>query len=119
MKLLGARNDVSSLLHASDVFCLISNYEGLPISIIEGMRADLPVLASNVGGVPELVEDGVNGYLINRGDTKQLAEKIICLLEDKNLLMNMGKKSREIYLEKFTSKVMIDKIKSVYNEILQ
>ena len=119
VKLLGARNDVSSLLHASDVFCLISNYEGLPISIIEGMRADLPVLASNVGGVPELVEDGVNGFLINRGDIKQLAEKIICLLKDKKLLMNMGKKSREIYLEKFTSKVMIDKIKSVYNEILQ
>ena len=65
---LGARTDVAELLPKFDVFLLLSNWEGFPISIIEAMRAGLPVIASDVGGVNEAVIDGVNGYLVDAND---------------------------------------------------
>lgn len=116
---LGSRTDVDDILNQNDIFCLISNYEGLPISIIEAMRAGMPIIASDVGGVNELVQDGVNGFLIPRGNISELVEKLKYILDHKELIKSMGEASRKIYEEEYTADRMNQKILSVYNEILR
>lgn len=115
---LGSRTDVDDILNQNDIFCLISNYEGLPISIIEAMRAGKPIIASDVGGVNELVQDGVNGFLIPRGNISELVEKLKYILEHKELIKFMGEASRKIYEEEYTADRMNQKILSVYNEVI-
>ena len=115
---LGSRTDVDDILNQNDIFCLISNYEGLPISIIEAMRAEMPIIASDVGGVNELVQDGVNGFLIPRGNISELVEKLKYILEHKELIKFMGEASRKIYEEEYTADRMNQKILSVYNEVI-
>lgn len=115
---LGSRTDVDDILNQNDIFCLISNYEGLPISIIEAMRTEMPIIASDVGGVNELVQDGVNGFLIPRGNISELVEKLKYILEHKELIKFMGEASRKIYEEEYTADRMNQKILSVYNEVI-
>lgn len=117
--LLGESTCVDSLLTQSDVFCLISNYEGLPISIIEAMRAGLPVIASDVGGNNELVVDGVNGYLVSRGDRKGLVQAIEKLIKDRTLITEFGKRSQEKFRMEFTFSAMMQKIESAYRDVLK
>lgn len=114
---LGRRTDVDVILGQHDVFCLISNYEGLPISIIEAMRAGLPIVASDVGGVNELVQNGDNGFLIERKNLLQLEDVLKELIEQKLLLKKMGKRSRQQYEEKFTADLMVKKIEKIYGEV--
>jgi len=71
----GTRHDVAEILSRSHIGVLISHYEGLPISLIEKLRAGLPVVASNVGGVRELIDEGDNGHLIPPGDVDVLAAR--------------------------------------------
>lgn len=116
---LGSRTDVDDILNKNDIFCLISNYEGLPISIIEAMRAGMPIIASDVGGVNELLQDEVNGFLIPRGNISELVDKLKYILHHKELIKSMGEASRKIYEEEYTADRMNQKILSVYNEILR
>lgn len=115
---LGSRTDVDDILNQNDIFCLISNYEGLPISIIEAMRAGMPIIASDVGGVNELVQDEVNGFLIPRRNISELVDKLKYILEYKKLIKSMGEASRKIYEEEYTADRMNQKILSVYNEVI-
>src|SRR5208282_1690726 len=85
VEFLGLRGDVEKLLSEAQVFVLASNYEGFPISIVEAMRAGLPVVASDVGGVRESVQDGHNGFLIPRGDKTMLRDKLKVLISDSAL----------------------------------
>lgn len=119
ISLLGLRNDIDELLLQNDVFCLISNYEGLPISIIEAMRAGLPVIASNVGGVNELVNDGVNGYLIPKGDKQLLKQRIIEIISEPEKLVHMGQASRNKYEREYSAQQMISGIVDVYREVIK
>lgn len=114
---LGNRTDVDVILNQNDIFCLISNYEGLPISIIEAMRAEMPIIASDVCGVNELVQDGTNGFLIPRGNISELVDKLKYILNHKELIKSMGEASRKIYEEEYTADKMNQKIFSVYNEV--
>ena len=111
---LGARTDVAELLPKFDVFLLLSNWEGFPISIIEAMRAGLPVIASDVGGVKEAVIDGVNGYLLKH-DVE--FKKIYCRLGDDNICSKLGNMSRSQYLKFFSVHNMLLGIHKVYKEV--
>jgi glycosyltransferase involved in cell wall biosynthesis len=94
VRLLGERTDVSELLAGSDVFVLSSASEGLPLSVEEAMAAGLPVVASAVGGVPELVVDGETGFLVPPGEAERLAEALGMLLGDPALRRRMGRSGR-------------------------
>ena len=74
---LGFHNNVADYLSNFDVFAFPSNNEGLGSSILDAMHLGIPVVATNVGGIPDLVEDGISGLLIDRGDSEQLADKIV------------------------------------------
>ena len=92
---LGVRPDIEALLPACDLFALASEWEGMPISIIEAMAAGLPVAATTAGGVPELVEHEVTGLLVPPGDTPALADALARLARDPCLRRELGGAARE------------------------
>jgi glycosyltransferase involved in cell wall biosynthesis len=93
--LLGVRGDVADVLAGSDIFALASDYEGLPVAVIEAMAAGLPVVATGVGGVPELVADGVTGLLVRPRDRQALRVALTALVRDPERRRKMGERGRE------------------------
>lgn len=87
---LGRRSDVPAIFADADISLLASDWEGLPVSVMESMAAGLPVVATRVGGVPELVEDGVTGLLTPPGDAARLAAAVDTLLHAPDLRRQMG-----------------------------
>lgn len=100
----------------ADLYCLISGFEGLPVSILEAMSFGKPVVASKVGGVPEIVEDGVNGYVVEN-DLDVFVKRIEEILEDPDLYGKMCQKSLDIFNEKLTIKTMVDKYSAIYKRV--
>lgn len=114
---LGRRTDVPDLLRALDVAVLSSDYEGLPLSVIEYMAAGLPVVATRVGGVPELVEHGANGLLVERRDPAALARAVAELLADPKRRARMGAAGRERQQREFSLETFISRVESLYEEL--
>lgn len=114
---LGSRTDVAELLTKYDLFLLLSNWEGFPISILEAMRAGLPIVASDVGGVNEAIKNNLNGFLISRDD-RNIFDVLKQFYVDKALLGKMGENSREIIKESFLSENMLGKLNCVYKQVL-
>jgi glycosyltransferase involved in cell wall biosynthesis len=85
VEFLGVRGDILSLLDKSSVFVLPSRWEGASISILEAMSRNVPVIATSVGGIPEVISNGRDGILVNPGNPEMLAEAIIYLLENEKL----------------------------------
>lgn len=111
---LGERNDIDSLLMKSDIFCLISNWEGFPISIVEAMRLGLPIIASDVGGVNESVEDNVNGFLIPRNNEAVLEKRMEEVINNCQLRKEFGNHSLDKFNRYFTSDAMLKKTIATY-----
>jgi glycosyltransferase involved in cell wall biosynthesis len=101
VELCGPRRDVPDLLSRSDLFALASRSEGGPLSVLEAMAAGLPVVASDVGGVRELVVDGATGTLVPAGDPDALAAALELLLADPELRRRLGAAGRERVRERF------------------
>lgn len=112
--LLGFRGDAGLLYPDFDVFVLSSNFEGLPLTIIEAMFAGLPIVATMVSGVPELVFPERNGFLTLPGNPEDLAQKMLLLAEDAALRKKMGRESREIAESQFMLDRMIEEYKNLY-----
>lgn len=119
VRFMGARKDVAEIMASGHLFVLASNYEGFPVSIIEAMRAGLPVVASNVGGVSEAVIDGATGFLVSRGDVEGLSDRLERLLRNPALRVQMGAKGRKRYEMHFTAEQMLKKTMEVYERLLK
>lgn len=96
---LGIKNNVLEYLYNADIYCQPSRNEALSFTIMEAMLAKLPIVASNVGGIPEIVKDGCNGYLFEKENYTELADKLEILLKDKMKRLTMGKQSFKIIRE--------------------
>jgi len=118
IEFLGMRGDIDELLANADVFVLPSKWEGLPLSILEAMRAGLPVIATDTGGVSEAVTDGVTGYLTSTGDAAQLGDRIQQLMDSRHLLTSMGSAARRRYEQDFRIETMVQKTVAVYWELV-
>jgi glycosyltransferase involved in cell wall biosynthesis len=101
VRLAGERRDVPELLAAADVFVLSSASEGMPVSVLEAMAAGLPVVASGVGGVPELVADDETGILVEPGEPDALAGALLRLVRDPDLRRRLGGAGRARVEEQF------------------
>lgn len=115
---LGRRQDIAELLSDSDIFVLTTFWEGFPRSIIEATRAGLPVIASDVAGIPEAVLDNITGYLIPVNDTAALTEKLRQLILQPELRLILGKNGREQYCKYFNFEITAKKTYAVYEEVL-
>ena len=112
---LGKRTDIVDILSNNDVFILPSQNEGLPISILEAMRQGLPIVSTKVGGIPEMIEDGKTGLLIEptTASVLQLFKKISNYDWEK-----MGQESKKLYEKKFSLQSMVDKYSSIFHDVM-
>ena len=114
----GLRHDVQTILSLFDLFVLPSLWEGLPMAVLEAMAAGLPVVATAVGGTPEVVVDGVTGLLVPPRDPHALAEAILRLLRDPDLRKRMGGAGRERVAAHFSVEQMVQRTEKLYEHLL-
>lgn len=113
----GQVNNPRSYLRAADIFALSSNREGLPISLLEAMKVGLPVVATKAGGVPEVVDHSVNGYLVNIRDMEGFASALLKLVKSKERTA-FAERAREKVLNKFDIQVSARKYENIYRKLL-
>jgi len=113
-----SHNKIPDWLNASDIFVFPSHSEGLPNVVIEAMACGKPVIATKVGGIPEAVQDGKSGILIEKGDIKALSNAINYLIRNKQIRISMGNKGRKIVEEKFTWNKSSKILRKIYDEVL-
>lgn len=116
--LLGRRDDVPDFLSVLDVAVNCSDFEGSPLSIMEYMEASLPVVATRVGGVPDLIEEGVNGLLVEPGQPGALANAVAALLGDPERSAEIGRENRRRRSEQFDITTMTGRLEALYVELL-
>lgn len=115
---LGDRTDVPNLLAQSQIFILSTHYEGFPISILEAMRAGLPVVATSVNGIPEQVERDKTGLLVPHEDVETLANALSKLIDSPQMRQQMGEAGRQKFVQEFIVERMVTEVQAVYEEIL-
>lgn len=115
VRFLGDVVDVSSLISTHKVIVLSSVYESLPISLIEGLRASKPLIATRVGDNDKLVLPGENGFLFEYGDYKSLATFVSRIIQNSIVQSDMGKQSRFLFENLYTSDIMCDRIVKIYD----
>jgi glycosyltransferase involved in cell wall biosynthesis len=113
----GIRRDVPALLGASDVFTMASLWEGLGLVFLEAMAADLPVLATRVSAVPEVVVEGATGLLAAPGDPADLARAMVRLARDPALRERLGREGHRRVIERFGLARMVDETLELYREL--
>lgn len=118
IEFIGYRPDVQPYLKSMDVFALPSYTEAMPLSLLEAMALGLPIVASKVGGIPEVIKDGYNGFLVEPGNEKDLADKIIRFLESPHVRKAMGQAGRETVESRFNVEIMTRKITELYWGVL-
>ncbi len=118
VRLLGSRRDVPRLLFTADVFLLTSISEGIPLTIIEGMAAELPVVSTDVGGLREILGDPPVGKLSPAGDDLQLAEALIEFAEQPALRKKLGERGRKRAFEIFSEQTMHGQYAEIFDEVL-
>ncbi len=117
VQLTGTREDIPDVMSALDVCVVPSMHEPYGLVAIEAQAASVPVIASNVGGLPEIVVDGITGCLVPSGDNTKLASAIINLLNDKKMRLMMGQAGRVNAVEHFSIRAMTRKTESLYSEL--
>jgi len=114
---LGQRNDVPALLSAFDVAVSSSDFEGTPLAVMEYMAAAKPIVATRVGGVPELIDHGVNGLLVEPRDPAALAASIAQLLRDRDYGETLGARARERQRKEFDIEAAVRRIERLYEDL--
>jgi glycosyltransferase involved in cell wall biosynthesis len=114
---LGFRDDVPSVLATLDVAVFSSASEGSPLAVMEAMDAALPIVATRVGGVPDLIADGEHGFLVEPGDPAALAEAVTRALGDPAVAAEMGARARDLRRREFDIAVTVRRIERLYAEL--
>jgi glycosyltransferase involved in cell wall biosynthesis len=107
-----------ALLSTADIFVLPSYYEAMPISLLEAMSFGVPVISTRVGGIPELVRDEVDGFLVEAGDVSALGERLNRLAADPELRRRMGDAGRQRVATEFSDVAVLPRLESIYTELL-
>ena len=115
----GFINEQEMIYADTDLLVLTSDNEGLPVAVIEALASACPVVSTRVGGVPELINEGVTGYITPPGDSDQLADTLIKALDNMDQLREMGRKGQRDVLERYNSRRLVRDIDSLYQELLK
>ncbi len=115
---LGYQENVAPFYAAFDALVLPSSNEGTPVTVIEALAAERPVVATRVGGVPDVVRDGKDGFLVEAGATDDLADRLARLARDPALRARMGKQGRERVLPRYAVDRLVDDVDELYRSLL-
>jgi glycosyltransferase involved in cell wall biosynthesis len=116
---VGYQTEVAGLYRLFDAFLLPSVNEGTPVSAIEALAAGTPVVANRVGGVPDVVRDGLDGYLVEPGDIDAAAERLAVLASDPKLRRRLGESGRERVRERYSVDRLVDDVDRLYRALLE
>jgi len=119
VRFLGSRQDVPDLLSALDVFVLSSEREGLPVSLLEAMAAARPVVATRVGGIPDVIQDGHNGLLVSPHDPAGMAAAVLSLARDGNLSRALAEQARQTAQSRFSVPAVSRRIIALYDALVE
>ncbi len=111
------REKVPSFLGFADIFLLPSFWEGMPVTIIEAMRSELPIISTPVAGIPDMIENRVSGLLINPGSPDEIAETVLWLKRDKELREKLAAGAKARFEEKFEFSRGIEEIRAIYQSM--
>jgi glycosyltransferase involved in cell wall biosynthesis len=117
--MLGYRSDSPDVMAALDVAVSSSAFEGSPLAVMEYMESARPIVATRVGGVPDLIEDGVHGLLVEPGDVTGLAAAIRRMLADREAARRMGEAARERRRREFTVELMVRRLEALYGHLAE
>jgi glycosyltransferase involved in cell wall biosynthesis len=115
----GYRNDVPRLIAAIDISVLCTHREGFPLSILESMAMHKPMIATDVGGISEIIEEGVTGYLHPHGNSNELARKMISLIEDPEKAKHIGMAGYQHVRHNYSLQKYIDEISNAYTDLMR
>jgi glycosyltransferase involved in cell wall biosynthesis len=115
IKMLGLHEDIPELLSEVDIFALTSKREGCPLALLEAMGAGLAIIAPNIGGISEMIQDKEEGFLIAAEDKEALKTCLLKLVKDDELCATIGKNARQRFLKDFTQTETINKLLGIYN----
>jgi glycosyltransferase involved in cell wall biosynthesis len=118
VQLLGWRDDAAQIVRELDVAILCSVREGSPLAVLEYMAAGAPIVATAVGGVPELIRDGIDGVLVSADDPELLCDGIARLLDDRTLAAGLGAAARERWAAEFNLDDLVRRVERLYEEML-
>lgn len=116
---IGRRNDVRLLCHAFDVFALVSYAEGLPMAMLEAMAEKIPVVVSSVGAIPDVIDDGKNGLLVEPGDVEMIAKAILTLLDNHDMRICLGASGYMTIVDKYSSRRMARDYERFYQDVVE
>ena len=119
VQFLGSREDIPELMSALDVFVLSSEREGLPVAMLEAMAASKPVVATRVGGIPEVIRDGHNGLLVPPRNVHRLSEAICALLKSSTLRETIGNNGYSTVKSDFSASAISRQIAALYTSLLE
>jgi len=114
----GYREDTDELIRTMDIFVLPSLSEGIPMALLEAMAVSRPIVASRVGGIPEVINDGVEGLLVEPKDVEGLAESCLLLIQSPDMARKMGEAARKRVEREFSATGMAKQVGSLYHELI-
>lgn len=114
----GFRDDVLDLVNAFDIFLVTSVHEGIPMSVLEAMAMRKAVVSTAVGGIPEIIEDNISGLIADPGNTEDLAERCLSVLEDHELRSNIGRNAERRIVLEFSTDRLRERVIRLYKEIM-
>jgi glycosyltransferase involved in cell wall biosynthesis len=114
----GFRKDILQLYQCMDIFVLPSLNEGLPMALLEAMASKLPVVATRVGAIPQLVKDRESGFLVEPGDQDAIKLSLVSLLNNSQLAQSMGQRGYEIVKESYSAQRMAEDYLNIYKEVI-
>jgi glycosyltransferase involved in cell wall biosynthesis len=115
VRLTGFRSDVADIIAGSDIFCLSSVWEGVPLAAQEAIQLGVPVVATAVGGLPELIEEGISGRLVPSEDANALARALAETLDDRAAAAARAEVARVRMAEGFSPERMLDRLAELYS----
>jgi glycosyltransferase involved in cell wall biosynthesis len=112
-------NKLPRLYQAADVFAFSTYYEHHPFAVLEALSSQLPVVTTKVGGIPETITDGKDGFMCTPFNSREFSDRILYLLEHREIAEEMALQARETVVERFDWRIVVQNVLKVYNEALR
>ena len=118
IRLIGWEKDIASFNNCVDIICLSSDNEGTPVSLIEAQAGSIPVISTNVGGVQDILLDGETGFIIEKGNLEDYAEKLLDLINDEKKRLKMSQNGWNFVQQKFSKETLASNMSILYHKLL-